>query len=719
MFLGIVAYMGFGRSYTRSVSAPLRLAVLPERSVVFDHNNNVIDVFDQQNRTTVNYKQVPSQLINAVVDTEDHTFFLHGGLDVRSLLRAAATDVASGGARQGGSTITQQLVKNTLLNQQKTISRKVHEAIDAVRLENTLTKQQILGDYLNTVYFGNGAYGVEAAAETYFGTTVSNLDVAQSALLAGVIQDPGGDDPILHPADALARRATVLALMERYHHLTPASMAQVAKEPLPTALHGIGQSGLGTGFFNEEVRQRLLADPAFNLGDTPSARAKTLQQGGLRIYTTMDPSDQTAAEVALQKQLPDTKGKFTGALVSIDPTSGAIRALAVGTDFAKSQVDIVTGRGGSNPPGRQVGSSFKPFTLLTAVTEGISPKSTVDGSAPCQIDQPGYPSHAFTNFEGEAFAQIDLTTALANSVNCAYERLYEVAGPQKVAQLADQMLGLPRPTYAGLGRSPALDPVPSLTLGPENITPLQMASAYATLDNDGVRHEPFFVSKITDAHGRVIFRAPDTAKRIVSAQDARTVVQAMEAVVSFGTGTRAAISGHQVAGKTGTTENFGDAWFVGFSRQLTTAVWMGSPQGEVPMRGVGGVNVAGGTFPAQIWHAYMTAALAGQPSEPLPGPDPAQIPAPVQIVALPGQAPTTSSTTTSTSTTSTTVLGGSTTTTLRGGSTTTTTPGETTTSTTSPKKPPTTSTTIGKQPPATTATDSPSTTNSQLVRRAV
>ena len=672
----------YGGAYIRSHSAPVILAAEPARSVVYDRQGHVLAILDAgQNRNPVPYHSIPRTLIDAVLDTEDHAFFQHGAIDVRSLLRAASTDLASGQARQGGSTITQQLVKNTIVGPEKTLSRKVHEAVDAVRLQDTLTRRQILGDYLNTVYFGNGAYGVEAAAETYFGVPVALLHPAQSAMLAGLIQDPGGYDPILHPGAARARRDTVLGLMVTYHHLTGEQAVRLSRAPLPHKVLGIAPPVGPSGYFLQEVTQLLLADPV--LGATSEQRYKNLYEGGLRVTTTLDPAMEQAATAALRSEVPNTDGRFTGALVAIDPASGAVRALANGTTFASAQYDIATGRGGS---GRPVGSSFKPFVLLTALTEGWTPKDIIDGAAPCTIDVSGYRPYVADNFEGEAFGRIDLATALAHSVNCAYLRLGATVGLSAVAAVAHQ-----------LGITSRLEPYPSLPLGTEELTPLQMASAYATIDDGGVYHVPFFVQRIATTSGRVLYRAPERGTQVVPRYATEEAVAAMERVVTGGTGTAAALGGRVVAGKTGTTSNFADAWFVGFSAQLATAVWMGSTSGEVPMTDVGGIAVAGGTYPARIWHSFMEQALSGAPDLPLRTLQPVGgrlIVAPGYAHYLPYGQPipvstttTTSSsiTTTSTTTTSTTVPGGAPTSTTPTGaaptSSTTTSPATTTTTT--------------------------------------
>jgi len=601
--LVLLARLALAGTVSHSAEAPVRLGALAQPSVVYDRDGNVLAVLDGGvNRTPVPLSAISRITVDAVLAAEDHSFFSHGPIDVRSILRAAAADLRHGGSRQGGSTITQQLIKNTVLTSQKTLSRKIHEAVDAVRLQDEISRDQILGDYLNTVYFGNGAYGIQAAAEAYFDIPAARLGLAQSALLAGIIQDPSGYDPLAEPGQARARRAVVLSLMQRYGYITAVSARTAQHGRLPTTLHNPAPPEGQNGYFVQEVTDALLSDP--RLGASATQRYDQVFDGGLRITTTLDPKMQAAALASLRTELPDTSGRFTAAVVAVDPNGGGVRALANGTDFAYAKYDVATGRGGS---GRQVGSSFKPFVLMAAISEGYSPNDYINGSGPCHIDIPGFAPYTAQNYEGEAFGSVSLTDALANSVNCAYLRLGAAVGLGKVVDMARQ-LGITSPLTA----------LPSLPLGTEELTPLQMASAYCTIDDGGIRYAPHFIQKIVGSDGRLIENDGDRAGRqVASAAAAEETTAAMEQVVARGTGTAAGIPGHHVAGKTGTTSDYADAWFVGFSRQLCSAVWMGSPAGVVPMNDVYGTAVAGGTFPARIWQAFMSASLAGQPDEPL------------------------------------------------------------------------------------------------------
>ncbi|MBV8385283.1 MAG: PBP1A family penicillin-binding protein [Acidimicrobiia bacterium] len=594
------------------------LRPLSERSLVLARDGSTVAVLHaEENRVAVKLSDVPIQVQKAVIDIEDDRFYEHGGIDLRSLGRALATNVSAGGVRQGGSTITQQLVKNSLLSPKQDVHRKLKEAVLSVRLESQMSKNQILERYLNTVYFGKGAYGIEAAAEKYYGVKVGQLTTAQGALLAGLIRNPVYYDPFRYPDVATKRRAEVADRMAQLHDISPADATAIKDEPLPPK--PVEQPGEKLDYFADKVKQILLNDGS-PLGGTPQDRYQEVFNGGLRIHTTLDPNLQKIALQKIDENLPDTNGKFTAALVSMDPKDGAVRALVGGPGFDQAQYDIVT------DGARQPGSSFKAFTLMAALEQGHSPNDIIDGTAPCPIPNPGGTPNPYSpsNFEGEEGGPMTLTDATAHSVNCAYARLQEAIGGRNVVDVANRM-----------GITHHLTPVKSLTLGSEAVSPLEMVTAYATFAADGERHDPYFIQSVEDRNGKQIFSAKPKTRRAVAAQNARVETQVLQQVVQRGTGVKAAIPGRQVAGKTGTAEDYHDAWFVGYTPQLATAVWMGSPTAEVSMRGVGGINVQGGSFPAQIWGAYMTEALSGQPVIPFPQPDYSLIPGPQQIGSPP------------------------------------------------------------------------------------
>ncbi|MBV9410379.1 MAG: PBP1A family penicillin-binding protein [Acidimicrobiia bacterium] len=599
------------------------LRPLSERSVVLARDGSTIAVLHaEENRVPIKLSDVPPNVVKAVIDIEDDRFYEHGGIDLRSLGRALATNISAGGVRQGGSTITQQLVKNSLLSPKQDVHRKLKEAVLSMRLESQMSKDQILERYLNTVYFGNGAYGIEAAAENYYGVKVGQLTTAQGALLAGLIQNPVYYDPFRYPETAKTRRAEVADRMAQLHHISNAEATQIKDTPLPAA--PVVQPTEKLDYFADKVKQILLGNNS-PLGGTPQDRYQEVFNGGLRIHTTLDPKLQQVALQKINANLPDTNGKFTAALVSMDPTNGAVRALVGGTGFDQAQYDIVT------DGARQPGSSFKAFTLMAALEQGHSPNDIVDGTAPCPIPNPGGTPNPYSpaNFEGEEGGPMTITDATAHSVNCAYVHIQEAVGEKNVIDVANRM-----------GITHHLTPIKSLTLGTETVSPLEMATSYATLAADGERHDPYFIQSVDDRNGKEVFSAKPKGRRAVASQNARVETSVLQQVVQRGTGTRAGIPGRQVAGKTGTAEDFHDAWFVGYTPQLATAVWMGSPKAEVPMTDVGGISVQGGSYPAQIWGAYMTDALAGQPAIPFPQPDYSLIPAAQTIGSPP--APTTS-----------------------------------------------------------------------------
>jgi penicillin-binding protein 1A len=412
---------------------------------------------------------------------------------------------------------------------------------------------------------------------------------------------------------ATQRRNEVLDGMVTNGHLTSAQATFYKSVPVPATVNQ--PASQQDSPFVSEVKASLtdVTDHRFDfLGTSASERLNTLDKGGLTITTTLDPDMQRSADAAVAAQLPNTGGKFTSAVVATDPNTGYVRALVSGNPASNHGYDVATGRGGG---GRQPGSSFKPFVLMAALENGYSPNDSIDGTAPCTIQYPGTGSYVANNAEPGG-GVMNLWDATANSVNCAFIRLGVDVGLPKVVDAAHSM-GIP----AGVN----LAPTPSLSIGTYEVTPLQMASAYSTLAADGVHHAPSFVEKVTDSSNNVDFGGTDKGDRVVSAQNARVVTQMLQGVVQRGTGTAAALSDRPVAGKTGTTDNLANAWFVGYTPQLVTAVWMGSPAGLVPMYGVGGVNVFGGTYPARIFHDFMSSALSGQPVQDFTAPDPSQI----------------------------------------------------------------------------------------------
>jgi membrane peptidoglycan carboxypeptidase len=600
--------------------APLVDASLAGSTVYADDGTTVLAVLkDSQTRLPVALDQVSKTMITAVLDTEDHRFYTHGGFDIPSIVRAFAAD-SSGSSLQGGSTIAQQLVKQTYLSSERKLSRKIKEAVLADRLERQYSKNQILQAYLNTIYLGNGAYGVEAAANTYFGEHAGQLTLPQAALLAGLIQNPNGYDPLLKPSEARTRRAEVLARMRVYGDITAAEESEADAAPLPTSLVEPAVTADGVSdYYVREVKNELLA-PNSPLGGTYAQRYQELFEGGLKIYTDLDPSTQAAAERAVSADTPANNRGFDQAMVAIDPATGKVRAMVGGPSLDQEHFNIVT------QGTRQPGSGFKIFTLLAALEKGYSIFDTLDGQSPCAIDFPtdhDLVTHPANNDEGNGGGILTLLNATAQSTNCAFIRLAHEVGLSNVISMAQR-----------LGITAHLEPYPSIVIGSIAVHPIEMAAAYAAVADDGVYHAPSFIDHVVDRSGKTIYTGGDPGHRVVSAQIAEEATVAFQAVVQNGTGTAAAIAGRPVAGKTGTTNQNVDGWFNGFTPQLEATVWMGNPSAEVPMINVAGVpQVYGGTFPARTWHDMMAAALANQPPLPFVPPDMTQLPPPVYITS--------------------------------------------------------------------------------------
>jgi len=618
-------------SASHGVSEPIDLNALPQRSLVYDRNGNVAaTLFADQNRSPVPLSQVPQLLRDSILAVEDENFYSHQGVNLRATLRALLTNVQSGEVQQGGSTITMQLVKNTLLTPERNFSRKTREAVLAWRLEQQMSKDEILERYLNTVYFGNGAYGVQAASELYFGKNVQDVTWPEAALLAALIRDPRDYDPFVNPALAVERRHIALQRLVETGKLSQQEADLYNFTPLPSAPSNLAAPP--QDYFLEAVKQQLLDDPSFNLGTDYTERYNAVFEGGLRIYTTYDPVLQLKAVGARNDTLPGGVGDGlfvinngrpdipttcpalndgthclgTVAMVSVEPGTGAVRDVVGGPGFDKWKLDLATNKSAI----RQPGSSMKAFVLAAALENGIDINDTINGGS-CSIPNPGGTPNPYTQ-PGEG-GVATLVRQTAGSVNCAFLRLGQIVGIDKVIAQARKM-----------GITAPLRNVVSFPLGVNPVSPLEMAGAYAAIANDGVFNQPYFVDKITDANGKVIYQHTPSPTRVMSVQSAREETVALQAVVTGGTATRAQLPGRPAAGKTGTTDQHGDAWFIGFTPQLTTAVWMGSPESIVPMNNVGGINVFGGTFPALLWHNFMVMAMDGLPVIPFPPPGPSK-----------------------------------------------------------------------------------------------
>ena len=521
---------------------------------------------------------------------------------MRGILRAARENVEAGEIAQGGSTITQQYVKLTLLDPTQTVNRKAREAVLAWRLEQTYSKEEILERYLNAIYLGRGAYGVGTAAQEYFGKPVGQLSAAEGALIAGMIRAPSATDPYAEPAPVLARRNVVLQRMAELGYLAPDALAAAIAEPLQLAPPRPDTERYPAGHFVEAVKQWILGDPRFGAADED--RRNLLFRGGLRITTTLDPTLQAAAEQAVSGTLPGDGAHPDGALVTIEPSTGKVKAMVGGRDYfgpsPYAKVNLAMG------DGRQAGSTFKPFVLAAALADGIPLTRTY--GAPAELEIPlgdGVAPWKVQNYGGARAGNVSLTEATVWSYNTAYARLMMDLGPAKAVDMAGR-----------LGVRTTLQAVPAAVLGTENVTVLDMADAYATFANRGVHVTPSLVTSITRADGSVLYQAaPETAPALDPAV-ADQVTWVLRQVIGRGTGTAAGL-GRAAAGKTGTAEGYRDAWFVGYTPDLATAVWVGYAEGQTPMvPPTTPIAVTGGSWPAQIWQPVHG---AGRSATPRPG----------------------------------------------------------------------------------------------------
>jgi penicillin-binding protein 1A len=544
-----------------------------------------------QARIIVPSASISPWMKHAIVAVEDKRFYEHHGVDVRGMARAVWADVTHRGTVQGGSTITQQLVKNAYLTNKKTIARKLTEAALAWQLEQQWSKDRILTAYLNTVYFGNGAYGVEQASKVYFHHSARSMKPAEAALLAGIPEDPTAWDPVAHPRAAEARRTLVLRLLYQQGYLTRRQYEDSLDFPMPKpeSVSLPGTQGKWAPYFANYVKDQLVRHYG----------PKTAFGGGLRVTTTLDRNLQTIAQQAIAGVLPQNGTNPAVALVAIDTQSdpGAVRAMVGGANYHKNQFNLAT------QGERQPGSSFKPFVLATALKENISPSSILTSSKHVDINIGGkiWPVE---NYEGEALGPINLSQAIAYSDNSVFSQLTAIVGPGNVAQTAHD-----------LGITSKLNGYFAIGLGAEPATPLEMARAYGSFADGGKRidgsifgNQPRAIETI-DIGGKRHANDP-VARDVLSSGQAATINQLLQGVVQYGTGRAAALPGWQVAGKTGTTENYGDAWFVGYLPQMVVAVWVGYPDRLVPMTyQYHGHPVAGGTYPALIWKAFMQQAI--------------------------------------------------------------------------------------------------------------
>lgn len=546
----------------------------------------------EENRTPAAYADFPRHLIDAVVAIEDERYWAHPGVDMQAVARAVVANIGRGEIIQGASTITQQYLKNVLLTPEVTAERKITEAALALRLEEGLSKEDILERYLNTAYFGSGAYGVAAAAERLLGKKVSELSVGEGALLAGLIRSPSATDPYRQPEKALARRRVVLDKMLELGWLSEDVATIADAETLVLRPRQVEERSRYP-YFTEEVKRQLLADP--RLAETATDRANLLFKGGLRIYTTLDPIAQVAAHEAVAAVVPEDGP--SAALAAIEPSTGYVRALVGGRDFYDTD-DAVAKFNLATQGARQPGSSFKPFVLAAALETGITLNDVVPGGRAATIQTPSGP-WVVENYGGSSFPSLSVLEATVFSVNVVYARLVERIGPVRVVDVA-----------RSAGIESDLKPFYSLALGAQEVNVLEMASAYGTFAADGIHVAPQFITAIENIEGVNFWSPIPIVTEAVTPSVAQSVTGALTEVVRRGTGSRAQI-GRPAAGKTGTSQSHNDAWFVGYTPELSAAVWVGYPQGQISMEPpLTPFAITGGTWPAQIWSAFASTALA-------------------------------------------------------------------------------------------------------------
>jgi penicillin-binding protein 1A len=546
-----------------------------------------------EGRVIVGADEIAPIMMQAIVAVEDRRYWEHQGVDLRGIFRAVWADITNKELVQGGSTITQQFVKNTYIEPEQTVSRKLKEAALAWQLERRWSKERILTSYLNTIYFGNNAYGIEMAARVYFDKHAAELTLPEAALLAGIPANPSSYDPIGNPTRARARRDTVLALMFGQGLITKAEYETALRAPLPSPeTVGLPETGGPAGYFTEYVKQQLIA--YYGSGKVFG--------GGLKVYTSIDVNLQRLAREAIDKWLRNPDGP-TAALVAIDPRDGRVLAMIGGSSFRKSQFNLaVQGE-------RQPGSSFKPYVLAAALDQGISPQTTYESKP--QVINLGDKLWAIRNYENAYLGTVDLETATIYSDNTVYAQLTSQIGPGTVAKMAHR-----------LGVLSPLDDFLAIGLGVEAVNPLEMARSFSTFANDGARVDGSLLGNLPRAvlavqDGKRLALNEPVERQILEPNQAAILNSILEEVIELGTGRRAQLDDRPAAGKTGTTENYGDAWFVGYTPQLAVAVWVGYPDRLQPMlTEFNGDPVAGGTYPALIWRAFVRSALKELEAEP-------------------------------------------------------------------------------------------------------
>jgi penicillin-binding protein 1A len=573
-------------------------SLIAETSKVYAIDGSLLTEFHAtENREIVTFDKMSENIKNAVVSVEDKRFYLHQGVDYKRIISALISDIRTKKYSQGASTITQQYVKNVYFSQEKTLRRKVNEALVAIQIERNYTKDKILELYLNTVNFGSGSYGIEKAAQTYFGISAKDLSVSQSALLAGLLKAPEVYSPFNNLENSISRRTVVLNLMKEQGFIDEEQYRQAVEDPiiLNTVVNISGQEeNRFAPFFIDYVKQQLY-DKKFTDFD--------VFKGGLRIYTTLDKDLQTKAENSFKKIFKEPIGP-SYSLISVDSNNGYIYAIVGGKDYSTNKFNIATqGK-------RQPGSVFKVPVLLESIIKNIPPETTFNPNGPISIDIAGSKPWIIDNYGGEKFQEplnpMNIVDATIHSVNVVYAQLIMQVGAKNVEKLLNDL------NIFDIGNNPAI------ALGglEKGITPLDVSKIFSTIASGGIYHEPSCILKITDSSGNVLYeydpQSSPSTKKIFEEPQAFLATQILQRVITEGTGKAAGI-GRPAAGKTGTTSDLRDAWFAGYTPELTTIVWMGYQESNKAMEPINKRSVTGGAFPAQIWGEFMKEALKGKP----------------------------------------------------------------------------------------------------------
>lgn len=612
--MGLLGVLGFYIAY-RSIDIPKpNDEFLTETTrVYYDNGKSEIGQFAIQERDSIDYDEMPQVIKDAVVAAENRTFWTDSGLDPKGILRAAFSN-AQGNAQQGASTITQQYVKILYLTQERTWKRKAKEAILSLKIKNQLSKQQILEGYLNTIYFGRGAYGIQAAAQAYFDVDAKELTLAQAATLAAVLNNPYSLDPRNGEASAtalLGRYQYVLGSMQELGKATAADVTEV-RDALPTfpKIKTNEQYGGQRGHVLTMVRKELQ-----RLGFSE----QDIDGGGLKVTTTFTKKAMNAAREGVAEERPEGFGKnLHVAVASVEPGTGAVRGFFAGQDYLQSQINWAVSGG-------QAGSTFKPFAVAAGIEAGFELKDTFDGNSPYYPPGGGRP---FENQGNQPYGRVNLTKATQDSINTAFidMTLAIPDGPQKIIDTAVKM-GIPpetaaNPPYGFPASSPGLEPQTGVSLGSQTVSPINMANGYATIANRGVRADAYIIEKVEDANGEVKYTHKVTDDRALPEGVSDDVGYALQQVVKLGSGRPTLGLGRPAGGKTGTATNgkgeVSSAWFVGYTPQLSTAVMYVRGKGNEQLKDWL-PSYFGGGYPAATWTNVMERALEGQDVEDLPG----------------------------------------------------------------------------------------------------